>query len=202
VRRLVPRLLLTLLLVFPLLLSLLDAYGFQDRAQSADAIVVLGSRVYPGGRPGPSLTRRALHAAALYHQGLAPLVVCTGAQGDETIPSEAAVACGLVAAQGVPPGALLLEDRSHSTEENALYTAELLQPRGLATVIIVSDSYHLYRARLLFTRAGLTPYVSPAGGEAGRLRPLERYYRGAREMAALAWYWGKTTLGLEQTDFP
>jgi uncharacterized SAM-binding protein YcdF (DUF218 family) len=196
------RFLLTTLLTYPLLLSLLDAYGFQDRAQPADAIVVLGSRVYPGGVPGPSLTRRARHAADLYAQGLAPFVICTGGQGDETVPSEASVACGLVAEAGVPPEALLLEDRSHSTEENALYTAELLAPRGLSAVIVVSDSYHLYRANLLFTRAGLTPYTSPAAPVTGRIFWVERYYRVTREMAALAWYWGKTAIGLKQTDFP
>jgi uncharacterized SAM-binding protein YcdF (DUF218 family) len=193
------RLNLTLLFCYPLLLALLDAYGLQDRAQPADAIVVLGSRVYPGGVPGPSLNRRAQHAAALYARGLAPLVVCTGAQGDETVPSEAAVGCDLAATAGVPPSAMLLEERSHSTEQNALYTAEMLAPRGLTSVIIVSDSYHLYRANLLFTRAGLSPHPSPAPE---RLFWVERYYRVTRELAALAWYWGKTALGLEQTDFP
>ncbi len=197
----VRRLVLTLLLLYPLCLSLLDAYGFQDRAQPADAIVVLGSRVYPGARPGPSLTRRALHAAALYAQGLAPRIVCTGGQGDPGEPSEAQVACRLIAAQGVPPQALLLEDRSRSTEENALYSAALLAPLGARRVIVVSDSYHLYRADVLFRRAGLEPVSSPAGGLAARLFWAERYYRGTRELAALAWYWGKTALGLPQTDF-
>jgi hypothetical protein len=55
---------------------------------------------------------------------------------------------------------------------------------------------------LLFTQAGLTPYVSPAGGASGRLPWAERYVRVTRELAALAWYWGKTAIGLEQTDFP
>jgi uncharacterized SAM-binding protein YcdF (DUF218 family) len=196
--RLLARLLLTLLLSYPIALSLLDAYGLQDRAQPADAIVVLGSRVYPGGRAGPSLTRRAQHAAALYAQGLAPRVVCTGAQGDPTIPSEAQVGCALVTAAGVPASVLLLEDRSHSTEENALYTAELLRPLGLTRVLLVSDSYHLYRAETLFRQAGLHPSSSPAPQ---RLLWPERYARATRELVALAWYWGKTALGIEQTDF-
>jgi uncharacterized SAM-binding protein YcdF (DUF218 family) len=200
-RRFLPRAILTLLLLYPVCLSLLDGYGLRDRAQSADAIVVLGSRVYPGGRPGPSLTRRALHAAALYAQGLAPRVVCTGGQGDATVPSEAQVACELVASQGVPASALLLEDRSRSTEENALYTAALLAPLGARRVLIVSDSYHLFRAQVLFRQAGLDPVTSPAGGRAGRLYWAERYYRSTRELVALAWYWGKTALGLPQTDF-
>ncbi len=193
------RAVLTALLIYPLSLALVDGYGFIDHARPADAIVVLGSRVYPGGRPGPSLTRRAAHAAALYAQGLAPLIICTGGQGDATVPSEASVACGLIAAAGVPPEALLLEDQSHSTEQNALYTAALLQPRSAVTVLVVSDSYHLYRAALLFRRAGLVPYTSPAPE---RIYWFERYYRDNRELAALAWYWGKTALGLPQTDFP
>ena len=197
--RLLLRLTLTLLLLYPLSLALLDGYGLADRAQPADAIVVLGSRVYPGGQPGPSLVRRAAHAAALYAQGLAPLIICTGAQGDPTVPSEAAVACGLLAAQGVPATALLLEEQSHSTEENALYTAALLAPRGGHSVIVVSDSYHLYRAQLLFQRAGLTAFPSPAPT---RLLWPERYFRDTRELAALGWYWGKTALGLPITDFP
>ncbi|MCC7359862.1 MAG: YdcF family protein [Anaerolineales bacterium] len=197
--RLALRISLTLLLLYPLSLALLDGYGLADRAQPADAIVVLGSRVYPGGEPGPSLMRRAEHAAALYAQGLAPLIVCTGGQGDPSVPSEAAVACGLIAAQGVPAATLLLEDQSHSTEENALYTAALLTPRGARRVIVVSDSFHLYRAQLLFRRAGLVPYPSPAGP---RLLWVERYFRGTRELAALGWYWGKTALGLPMTDFP
>jgi uncharacterized SAM-binding protein YcdF (DUF218 family) len=196
--RLLPRLFLTLLLLYPLALSLLDAYGFQDRAAPADAIVVLGSRVYPGDRPGPSLTRRAQHAAALYLQGLAPRVVCTGAQGDPTVSSEAQVGCAIVAAQGVPAAVLLLEDRSRSTEENALYTAELLRPLGLTRVLLVSDSYHLYRAEVLFRQAGLDAVSSPAPQ---RLLWPERYARATRELAALAWYWGKTALGIQQTDF-
>jgi uncharacterized SAM-binding protein YcdF (DUF218 family) len=200
-RRLLLRLILTLLLLYPLCLSLLDAYGLQDRAQPAEAIVVLGSRVYPGGVPGPSLTRRSQHAAELFSQGLAPRIVCTGGQGDSTIPSEAQVACGLIAAAGVPASALLREDRSHSTEENALYTAALLAPLGVRRVLIVSDSYHLFRAEVLFRQAGLEPVSSPAMIRGARLHWVERYYRGTRELAALAWYWGKTALGIEQTDF-
>ena len=197
--RLLLRVGLTALLLCPLSLALIDGYGFIDQARPAEAIVVLGSRVYPGGRPGPSLVRRAAHAAALYAQGLAPLVVCSGGQGDPSVPSEASVACGLIAEAGVPPEALLLEEQSHSTEQNALYTAALLQSRGALAVIVVSDSYHLYRAGVLFGRAGLRPYPSPTPE---RLFWVERYYRDTRELAALVWYWGKTALGLPQTDFP
>ena len=189
------------LLMWPVALALLDAYGLRDRAEPADAIVVLGSRVYAGGRPGPALERRTRHAVALYEQGLAPILVCTGGSG-QAPPTEAEVACGLAERLGVPAKAVLLESEAHSTEENALYTAGILRARGWRTAIVVSDGYHLFRAGLLFRAAGLVPYLSPAQATAGPMSPIERYARETRELAALAWYWGKTLAGSDKTDFP
>jgi uncharacterized SAM-binding protein YcdF (DUF218 family) len=201
-RRLLLRLLLTALLTWPLGLALIDAYGLQDQAQPADAIVILGSMVYPGGRPGPSLTRRTQHAVALYARGLAPVIICSGGQAGAETSTEAAAACDLAAALGVPRGALIEETRSRSTEENALNTAAILIAHGWRMVVLSSDGYHLYRADLLFWRAGLVPYPSPAQATAGAMNPVERYGRETRELAALAWYWGKTVFGLPVTDFP
>jgi uncharacterized SAM-binding protein YcdF (DUF218 family) len=199
--RVIARLILTIWLCWPLAVALIDGYGLQDHTQPAGAIVVLGSRVLPGGRPGPALTRRTRHAVALYQRGLAPLIVCSGGLGGNA-PSEAAAACGLAAALGVPPEALLLEDQAHSTEENALYTAALGRAHGFDSVIVVTDGYHLFRASLLFRAAGLEPHASPAQITAGPMRLLERYARSTRELAALGWYWGKAIVGYDGTDFP
>ena len=196
------RLLLTAALLLPFSLALLDAYGLQDQAEPADAIVILGSMVYPGAQPGPALTRRTQHAVALFNQGLAPVIICSGGKGNNESDTEAAVACGLAATLGVPPGALLLEDRARSTEENAMDTAALMAAHDWHTVVVVSDGYHLYRADLLFRRAGLAPYPSPAQVTTGPMNPIERYSRELRELAALAWYWTKTALGLHITDLP
>ena len=196
------RIILSLFLFWPASLALLDAYGLQDQARPADVIVILGSRVYPGGQPGPSLTRRTQHAVALYRQGLAPAIICSGGQAGPETSTEAAAACGLATTLGVPSSALLLEDQARSTEENALDTAAIMAKHDLHTVVVVSDGYHLYRANLLFWRAGVVPYPSPAQATTGPMNPIERYGRETRELAALAWYWGKTALGLKLTYFP
>ena len=182
-------------------LAIIDGYGQQDRAQPADVIVVLGSKVYPGGRPGPALTRRTQQAVALYQRGLASALLCSGGLGTNP-PTEAETACGLAQTLGVPASAILLEDRSHSTEENALDTAAIMRLHGWTTAIVVSDGFHLYRTELLFRRAGIIAYTSPAQVTAGPMNPVERYARESRELVALVWYWGKTALGLPVTDFP
>jgi uncharacterized SAM-binding protein YcdF (DUF218 family) len=189
----------TLVALWCVCLALLDAYGMQDGTQPADVIVVLGARVYPGGRLGPSLTRRTRHAVALFRAGLAKAIVCSGGVGQDP-PSEAEAACGLAETLGVPASALVLESQARSTEENALYTAALMRAHGWRTALISTDSFHLYRADLLFTRAGVVAYPSPAQITEGPMNPLERYLRECRELVALLWYWLKTALSLPITD--
>ena len=201
-RRFVLRVALTFILLWPASLTLIDAYGLRDQAAPADVIVVLGSRVYPGDVPGPSLVRRARHAAALYQAGLAPIIICSGGQGEPGLMSEAEAACRVAAELGVPPASLLLEDQAHSTEENALNTAKIMAAHGWQTAIVSSDGFHLYRAELLFRKAGLVAYPSPAQHTTGPMDTLERYGRETRELVALIWYWGKLAIGWQQTDFP
>jgi uncharacterized SAM-binding protein YcdF (DUF218 family) len=195
------RLALTGLALWLMALALIDGYGQQDRVWPADVIVVLGSKVYSGGQPGPTLIRRTRHAAALFRQGLAPHLICSGGRG-EYPPSEAEAACALAQTLGVPASAIALEDESHSTEENALYTAALMRAHGWTAAIVVTDGFHLYRTDMLFRRAGVVAYTSPAQITAGPMGLLERYARGTRELAALLWYWGKTALNIPATDFP
>jgi len=181
-------------------LAAVDGYGQRDQARPADVIVVLGAKVYPGGRPGPALTRRTRHAVALFQRGLAARIICSGGLG-ENPPTEAAAACGLAEKLGAPAAALHLEERARSTEENALYTAGMMRERAWRTAIIVSDGFHLYRAALLFRWEGIAAYPSPAQATAGPMNPVERYIRESREIAALLWFGFKTMLGLPITDF-
>ena len=103
---------------------MLDAHGRQPWPAGAfDAIVVLGCRSSADGSPSGHLARRVERAVALWHQGRAPIVVLTG--GGE--PSEAAVAARHAARLGLPPSVTVLEERSGNTEENARFTASLIE---------------------------------------------------------------------------
>jgi uncharacterized SAM-binding protein YcdF (DUF218 family) len=183
------------------LLVIVDQFGFVDRAQQADAIVVLGSMVYPGGRIGPSLERRVEWAATLYKRGLAPTIICSGGIGTNP-PAEAAVACARLVQLEVPETALLREDQSHNTEQNAAFTAAMLRVRNWHSVIVVSDGYHLYRAAQMFERTGTIVYPSPAVVESLPLGPLERVLREVREVAGVCYFWLRTWLNLDQTRPP
>ena len=114
----------------------------------ADAIVVLGAALDPGGTAQPALRRRTLRGAALHAAGAAPLLVLSGGGGGAR--SEAAAMAEIARGAGVPESALVLEEVSSTTFENAVHTARLLEARGLSRIVLVSDVYHLPRAWFLF----------------------------------------------------
>ncbi|MEO0326757.1 MAG: YdcF family protein [Myxococcota bacterium] len=158
----------------------LDGYGRRQAGGRYDAIVVAGCRVMPNGRASPALRRRALLAAELYGQGRAPRVLLTGGVGDYP-PSEARVAAAIVRAAGVPGEALLLEERSTSTEENARFAAARLGAE--ARVLVVSDAYHVFRAERVFRR-----HFRGADGTGTVAEPWPRWRGAAREVLALTAY--------------
>ncbi len=189
------------LLAFLVLLTLVDQFGHVDRAQPADVIVLLGSMVFPGGKLGPSLERRAQHTANLYHRGLASHVICSGGIGVNP-PSEAEVACVRLMELGVPSSAIEYEDQSHSTEENAAFTAAIMRENRWRSAILVTDDFHLWRATLMFERAGVLVYPSPAQATAEPLNPFERIVREMREVVGVVWFCVRVTLATDSASKP
>ena len=153
-------------------------------AEPADAIVVLGCALDEAGRPSPALVRRTQRGAAVFLAGTAPLLVLSGGgSSDDRQRSEAEAMLAVALAAGVPRAAVLLERESANTFENAVRTAALLTPDGRRSVILVTDRYHLPRARLMFRVAGLRVVgtAAPAPQPLRRELPLI-----LREMAATA----------------
>jgi uncharacterized SAM-binding protein YcdF (DUF218 family) len=163
---------LALLLAVPLLAVLAVAWRVERAARqppstgNAGAIVMLGARVLPSGHAAPALQYRAQRAAELYLAGRAPLVIFSGGSA-RGLPSEGRIARDLALAAGVPESGCLVEDQSHSTYQNAVLTLPLLKARGIDEVLLVSDGYHLLRARAQFERLGIRVLPVPSGRRLG-----------------------------------
>lgn len=186
------------LLSVAVLVAAIVVYSRSDQAQTADVIVVLGAGLNPNNRPGPALIRRTAQGAALWHDGTASHIICAGGYGVNRTRSEADACAELLRGHGVPQSAILLEDRSRSTEENALYTRELMQAHHWQTAVIVSDGYHLLRAHWLFNGVGITNYPSPAESPP----PFNLFSSTAREVAAFHWLAFKTVFNIPVTYVP
>ena len=179
-KRIVLWVLILLIAGFVALCAAVNVYGLWDQAAPADAIVTLGARVLPDGSPGRDLTSRTTHSAALFRDGLAPYLICTGGyQGDRS--SAAAVSRRLAIQLGVPDDRILLAEDSMSTQEDAEQVARLMRERGWTSVLIVSHPLHLLRARILFAKEGLHAHTSPTPLEAGEMSLDARLYYTVRE---------------------
>jgi uncharacterized SAM-binding protein YcdF (DUF218 family) len=188
------------LLVCVVIAGVVYAYGLTDRAEPADVIIVLGSGLNRNLTPGPSLRNRSEHAAALWRDGYAPMVICSGGYARWATRSEADGCAEVLRENGVPTEAIILEERSRSTEENAVYSQEIMRERGWESALIVSDGYHLLRATWIFSQQGYTDFsTSPATDTP---RTVNLIMGVAREVVALHWQVIKTVLGLPFTFVP
>ena len=139
----------------------LRRFSAAPRLEGADAIVVLGSGVRPGGDLTDASLRRLLHGLALYHRGLAPLLVVSGPVNRAGI-VEARVRAELAGTLGVPASAIVTVERALTTREEARDVAAVLRPRGARRVLVVSNGLHLVRAVGVFEHAGFVVFPAPA----------------------------------------
>lgn len=135
-------------------------WGARDKAQSADAIVVLGAAQYVG-RPSPVLRARLDHALDLWHQGLAPWLIFTGGTGAGDTTSEAAVSRTYALRHGVPDTVILMENEGRTTRESFAAVAAIMRARQLRTAILVSDPFHMLRLRVLSRQYGVRAFTPP-----------------------------------------
>lgn len=125
-----------------------------EQLPTADAIVVLG-----GGMLGNTNTvcyaelemsaDRVAHAARIYKAGKAPVVIPSGK--DEVNASKP-----FLLELGVPESAILVENESKNTEQNAKFVAEYVKSRhqgsGVPKIIVVTSAWHMRRSLLMFEK--------------------------------------------------
>ncbi|MEV4425479.1 YdcF family protein [Streptomyces sp. NPDC049602] len=140
-------------------------YGRMRIRRDADYVVVLGSGLIGGRRVPPLLASRLDRGRQVYERlaargGDAPVLITSGGQGpDEELPESHAMADYLVDG-GFPAEAVVREDRSRTTEENMLFSKELMErDRPGSSCVIVTNNFHAFRAALMARRAGLDGHV-------------------------------------------
>jgi len=145
--------------------------------------LILGAGVWPGGTPSPTLRRRTLLAAALWHRGEVQALIACGGLGHHP-PAEAEAMRTLLLSDGVPAEAIRLEDRSRNTVENIRFALPILADLGATQAVIVTDATHAPRARMIARRLGLPATSSSPPFRGGHLRTMLR--QGLREVPATA----------------
>jgi uncharacterized SAM-binding protein YcdF (DUF218 family) len=152
-------------------------------APTGDVILVFGAGMTAEGRLDHASRLRVETGAALWHAGAAPRILFSGGAPVPGGPSAADQMAALAGERGVPEPAMLREGASHSTLQNALFSAGML-PDGTA-IIAVTEGFHMARAILSSRWAGLA-----VSGHATSTAFRPGLARGAHMLAREVAAWG------------
>ena len=160
-----------------------------------DAIVVLGGGEVPGFEgeygddPDSIQATRTGFGLELFRADRASVILVSGERGEATETAQ------MLIAQDVPEKAILIDDDSHNTHQNALRSASLLRKAGLSRILLVTSSIHMPRAAATFRRQGLdvvpAPAIEPPVGAAATPAWLPRRSALRRSRRCLREYIGR-----------
>jgi len=159
----------------------------RDQVHVADAIVVLGAAQY-NGRPSNVLKARLEHALFLYSKGYARAIITTGSYGPDPNYSEAHVATEYLTKHGVNPENIITEQASVTTHDSIRAASLLVKSKEWKSVIVVSDGFHLFRAREMFADEDVVAYTSPAPTSPIELSTSQRFWYSLREVFLFSAY--------------
>jgi len=171
---------------------ILDWYGGRQTEGNVkgkwDVIIVLGAAVWRRDDrwiPCPTLQRRTRVAIRMYQDGVAPLVIFTGGRSSPQIPSESSVARDWAIAElGILEKDTIIEEMSKTTEQNIAGALNARHWPESSRFILVSDSYHIFRARrMLIVQSRRQGTVAAVGS---RPAASVRVKGAVREVFALA----------------
>ncbi len=191
---------------------------FRDDGKPVDGIVLLGGSVEAADSASRGMivsnesAERVLDTIQLAHRYSNARILISGGGG--TVfgggAAEAPVIAAYLKSVGIDPARILVEDRSRTTSENAVFSRELAKPREGERWLLVTSAWHMPRAVGVFEKAEfpVTPYPVDfrTGGGSNNHRPfafisegLRRLDLGTKEWAGLIGYYAT---GRTATLFP
>lgn len=140
----------------------------QAAALDVDCILVLGAGLRGDGSPSTILADRLDYAIALYEGGVSDRLLMSGDHSSADY-DEVGAMRDYVVERGVDADHVFLDHAGFSTYESIYRAGQIF---GAETVVIVTQSYHLYRALYLAWQLGLTAYGVASDARAYARQPL------------------------------
>ena len=162
-------------LVFGTLLGQVLSGAHDDVSGSPQVMIILGCQLHDWG-PSIMLQDRLDKALEYLEDHPDMTVVVSGGQGENEPTSEAQGMADYLADHGFARENIILETQSHNTHQNLTYSARHLEEAGVdikSGVMIVSNGFHLTRARMLAGRAGfenISTLAAPSSHVPSRLK--------------------------------
>ncbi|MGH3978815.1 MAG: YdcF family protein [Pseudonocardiaceae bacterium] len=158
-----------------------------DDRSDADIVVVLGAAQY-NGEPSEVLGSRLDHAARLWRDGVAPMIVTVGGRRDGDTYTEGEAGKSYLTSYGIPGDAVVAIGEGADTLGSVQAVADRARSEGWSAAVIVSDPWHSMRAATMASDEGLEVTTSPTrSGPTVQTRQIQARYI-VRESAALLYY--------------
>jgi uncharacterized SAM-binding protein YcdF (DUF218 family) len=162
--------------------ALLDQYA--KMWQPKPVVLAPGSEyscgIVPGGFASPdadangyfnATADRFIQAVKLYKTGHIRHILISGGNGKENEKSfrEAVWVRSELVAIGIPDSVIFTEDKANNTNENAIYSKQILDSLHLAPpYLLITSAFHMPRAALVFKKAGVDVVPFPCNYNIGR----------------------------------
>lgn len=150
-------------IIFISIESIIIYNGHHYDTEKPDYLMILGAGLR-GSSISTSLLYR-LETALDFHEIYPDVkIIVSGGKGEGENITEASAMRNFLVDNGVDKSLIIMEDKSTDTYENFLYTKELLEKQGKEdfTITIVSNNFHMYRAKFLASKVGFDTLGYPA----------------------------------------
>ena len=161
--------------------------GLTDELGVADVAIVLGNAVKADGQPSARLRARLEKAVELYESGFVRQIIVSGGVGREGH-DEAVVMKHYLVERGIPESCVHVDSLGANTYLTARNASHIMQANGMTSAIIVSQYFHVPRARMALKRFGVSVVYSAHAD----IFELRDFYSTAREVVAFYVYLVRT----------
>ena len=142
-------------IIISAVVSALMIEAANDKPTDPAAIIVLGCRVN-GENPSAMLLQRISAACRYLEEYPEAVAVASGGKGEDELISEAECIKRQLEKRGISSERIIIEDNSTNTRENMAFSKALLEEKGISgEIAIVSNEYHLRRAKTIAKKQGL-----------------------------------------------
>lgn len=130
------------------------------RIRDPQSVIVLGSGIKKDGTVTPLLAQRVELGVRFMKTWPAAIGVMSGGKGADEPRSEAEAMADHAIKLGAPKDRIVTERESRTTEENLHLSQRILTDRGAAgKTLVVTSSYHAFRAATLMRREGMSGHA-------------------------------------------
>lgn len=162
-----------------IVLALFVAYFVPSQSlQKADMALILGAKSYKDSSFNPCLVSRVKTGEALFKNHQVKILLMSGGDDTEDERNEAVTMQEIAIKDGLPASKILLETKSTSTFENIKNSQIVMSKNKLKTAILVTEPFHIARARLIARSLGMNATYQGADTSPcwTRWKYLSRYF--------------------------